>query len=395
MTTESAREKIISDILKKITRNEHLREFGITKEEIPCTGINYTAAIYLITIKSKEKGEIALFAKIAKASDAERKAMHLTEMYRRERFVYLELVKIYNDLQNKYKVPIEHRYTFPKHYASSPTLMEEAVILENLSAKGFYTPDRFEPMDWIFASRAVRKLANFHALSYVMQRENPKLFDKLIKTKEEYMYTKGRPAPEIILKYTKDRINTAMEGLSDEHAERFKAFLKKKEPNAGLMEQHSLQRRPCLIHGDYKHTNLMIRSENGKLAELCPVDYQMVHYGSPINDLMYFIFTGSDEAFRDRYYKEIFEHYYNCLSESLGHFNFNVKDIYPRQEFDEDVKERTIYGLYLGLFILPYMLAQKKPDFNKKADEIIIDSGIQYRDRFSGVVNTFVKWGYL
>lgn len=261
MTSKSARKNILTTILRKIADDHGMHDCEIEKEEIPCTGKNYTAAIYVIRIQDRERGALELFAKVAKANESERKAMQISEMYRRERFVYLELVKIYDDLQDKYRVSPGDRYNFVKFYAANAEPMEETVVLDNLSPKGYHTPDRFEPMDWLFASKAVVQLAKFHALSFVFEREDPKLFDKLIKSRGEYIYTKCRPPPELFQKYMKDRVNAAMEGLSEDNLARFTAFVKKYDPNRGHQDQHKLQRRPCFVHGDYKHTNLMTKFE--------------------------------------------------------------------------------------------------------------------------------------
>lgn len=87
--------------------------------------------------------------------------------------------------------------------------------------------------------------------------------------------------------------------------------------------------------------------------------------------------------------------FYRSFAKALACFSLKAKDIYPRDKFDADLKERTIYGFYIGLFILPYMLAESKPDFSHNVDKLVIDSGAEYRERFNGIVNDFVKWGYL
>lgn len=275
MTSKGAREKIISSILRKIADENGIKDYVVVKEEIPCTGKNYTAAIYLIKLCVKERVVLDLFAKVVKANESERKAMQISEMYRRERFVYLELVKIYNDLQDKYGLMKEDRYNFVRFYAANAEPMEETVVLENLSSKGYHSPDRFEPMDWIFASKSVAQLAKFHALSFIFERENPKLFEAVIKSRGEFIYTKCRPPPDLYEKYTKDRVNAAMEGLSLENAERFKEFLLKNDPNRGHQDQHKLQSRPCFVHGDYKHTNLMTKYQvstfQGKSSEILKI----------------------------------------------------------------------------------------------------------------------------
>ena len=69
------------------------------------------------------------------------------------------------------------------------------------------------------------------------------------------------------------------------------------------------------------------------------MDYQTVHAGNPVADLLYFIFLGSDEEFRKENFNKLLDHYYKNLEEALERFSIDALEVYPRNKFDDDVKE--------------------------------------------------------
>lgn len=129
--------------------------------------------------------------------------------------------------------------------------------------------------------------------------------------------------------------------------------------------------------------------------DLIPVDYQRASYGSPITDILYFVFTGTDEEFRANYFELIFEHYYESLTDYLKLLDLNVQDIYPKEEYDLDIKEQMLYGFLVSFFFLPFILTEEKPDLDKSLNEFSMNTSETYFERFNGIVNDYAKWGYL
>ncbi|XP_047997331.1 uncharacterized protein LOC125234952 [Leguminivora glycinivorella] len=82
-----------------------------------------------------------------------------------------------------------------------------------------------------------------------------------------------------------------------------------------------------LVHGDYRPSNLMHRRHNGKL-EIVPLDFQTIRTGHQLSDLLYFVFSGSDEKFQRLYYQRIMEHYYEQLAFALKQLQVDVENVY-------------------------------------------------------------------
>jgi hypothetical protein len=69
------------------------------------------------------------------------------------------------------------------------------------------------------------------------------------------------------------------------------------------------------------------------------IDYQTYHIGTVINDLMYFIFTGSDAEFRRQHYQQLLDHYYEQLRLALSRVHLDPDEVFPREDFDYELKE--------------------------------------------------------
>lgn len=74
-------------------------------------------------------------------------------------------------------------------------------------------------------------------------------------------------------------------------------------------------------------------------VQVIPVDLQTLRVGCGLSDFMYFVYTGSDGAFREQYYDQLVEHYYEQLCYQLRALDLNPDKVYPREDFDYELKE--------------------------------------------------------
>lgn len=77
-------------------------------------------------------------------------------------------------------------------------------------------------------------------------------------------------------------------------------------------------------------------------VEIKVLDLQTMQGSSPIIDLLYFIFTGSDGQFRAQYYEKLLDLYYTELQEALKRFHLDPEEVYSRAEFEKDWQEVNI-----------------------------------------------------
>ncbi|CAG9564305.1 unnamed protein product [Danaus chrysippus] len=324
-------EEMLNDCLKKIAIDQNYENYEITIKAISSGGANYTSALYLATIQAPGKDDLKLFAKIAAIGEKIR-SVSPYKLYETESLFYNYILKKYKELEERNNVPAEYRFATPKYYGGSDEYLKEVYVFEDLTSKGFTTYDRFKSIDWEYTSKCLENLARFHALSIAFSQSEPEEFENL-------NITKDHRESEEALGFIRDVIANALTVTREENRDRLSKFMYGLVENKEVKKFYRSYKRPVIGHGDYRPSNMMHRKHNGKL-ELISVDYQMLQLGNPIVDILYFIFNGSDKKFRDEYFKQSFDHYYEELSKALKRLHLDPEQLYSREDFDFEVKTR-------------------------------------------------------
>uniref|UniRef100_A0A2A4J644 CHK kinase-like domain-containing protein n=1 Tax=Heliothis virescens TaxID=7102 RepID=A0A2A4J644_HELVI len=386
-------EEPLRKFLNKIADEHNYKNPEIIINNISSGGANYTSELYTATIKENNKEDLNLFGKVAAIGEQFRNIAN-ADVFDNEKFAYTKLLKIYAALEEKHGVPEEHRLPVVKFYGFDDSAQnQETMVLENLLVQGYEPFDRFKSYDWEYASAAVTECAKFHALSFAFQKEDP----------EEYQKTLGRAQlnwEEIgIEAVLKKSTLLALEAVRPEHKRSLEKFMSRDIQELFLDFFNPIS-ATVIIHGDYRGSNLMHRLRKDGKVDIKILDLQTLQGGSPITDLLYFIFTGSDEQFRARYFDRLVEHYYSQLSAAMRRLHLNPHELYSKKDFDEEFKLKLQFGLPFSVFSLPIMTvaAEDAP----KVDESLSfdDFGLEktndlYKVRINGVVDDFVRWGIL
>lgn len=138
--------------------------------------------------------------------------------------------------------------------------------------------------------------------------------------------------------------------------------------------------------------------QDGEITEVMPVDYQIIHYGCPTNDIFYFIFGATDQQFRKDHFEHIKNMYHETLKKFLTYFDMDVEDYFPKKIFEKLCRERIEYGLMTAISFLPIILASEDqiPDFSKDCPATVeFKADKRIKHRLEGVVDDFVQWGFL
>uniref|UniRef100_A0A2A4JJH8 CHK kinase-like domain-containing protein n=1 Tax=Heliothis virescens TaxID=7102 RepID=A0A2A4JJH8_HELVI len=380
-------------LLNNIADEHNYKNPEIIINNISSGGANYSSKLYTATIKEKNKEDLNLFGKVAAVGGQLRNKAD-ADVYDTEKFAYTKLMKIYAALEEKHGVPEEHRLPVVKFYGFDDSAQnQETMVLENLLVQGYEPFDRFKSYDWEYASAAVTECAKFHALSFAFQKDDP----------EEFQKTLGRPKPNWvdmgIEALLKKATSVALKVVRPEHKRSLEKFMSR-DIQELFLDFYNPIRATVIIHGDYRGSNLMHRVRKDGKVDIKILDLQTLQAGSPITDLIYFIFMGSDEQFRARYFDQLVEHYYSQLSAAMRRLHLNPHELFPKKDFDEEFKLKLQYGLTFSVFGLPIVTvtAEDAP----KVDESLSfdDLGIEktndlYNVRINGVVDDFVRWGIL
>ncbi|XP_053615059.1 uncharacterized protein LOC128677917 [Plodia interpunctella] len=386
-------EKPFRNIIEKIAREYNYNDYSIKVTPISSGGSNYTSVLYTGTISAPDKEDLQLFAKTAAFGAKLREEAPVT-LFDTERFAYEELAKLFSKIEDKHKIPEEDRLILSKYYGSNSNVFEETIVLENLCEKGYTLHDRLKSVDWPYASKAVEVLAKFHALSMCLAEKYPDTFKRYcehLKSSLESLAINFSKGFELFLPYSIEEVN-------DKNKEKLKAFFNKEDNT--IESQFKPVRRTVFAHGDYRPSNLMHRNNEDGSVDVIPVDLQTVMPSSGVIDLLYFIFTGTDGAFRQQYYSRLVDHYYASISRMLRAYGLNPDKVYPREDFDFELQERLPYGLIAAAFVLPIVTVEVADAPTLGNDELDLASlkiktGKAFPERINDVVEDFVAWGRL
>lgn len=133
---------------------------------------------------------------------------------------------------------------------------------------------------------------------------------------------------------------------------------------------------------------------------MVPIDFQIMHFGNPILDFFYLIFWGTDQEFRRKHMTNLKELYFDSLKNFLEYFNLDVEEVFPRVEFEKQYKEKIDFGIMISTFYLPFLfpVVNELPDLTEARDaEDLSPVSIEpkFQERFRGIINDFIEWGYL
>ncbi|CAK1585895.1 unnamed protein product [Parnassius mnemosyne] len=391
----SNREKLPANLLKalnRIAQKEGYLSHEIFNRTISTEGGNYLAVLYEVDIKGKTcegEKETNIFIKYI-ISDEHMNIVDISELYFKELFFYRDMSEIFTELQIEAGVPLEERYKVVKSYSESST---EAIILQNVAKEGFATFYRMDVMPLKFAEMAVQQLARFHGLSFVTQQKRPEYFERKIKTlKQSFQLNDNFKA------FCRNMFNYSVEGLDVEVRNKLEQALPELLENYIKYLNGDKMKVKCLCHGDYRMNNILMKIKEGEVTEVIPVDYQLLNYGTPITDFIYFVFGATDKEFRRNHLKHLKDMYFETMDNFLKYFEIDIDSVYPRKEFERDYVECLDYGLQVVLFIIPFVftLESDVPDLSKtEITDVKLNLDHRYYERLQGVVDDMTEYGKL
>ncbi|KPI97153.1 hypothetical protein RR46_09060 [Papilio xuthus] len=382
----------LKEAIIRIIKKEGYERCKIAKRIISSKGGNFLGTLYEVDINGTTKGgykETNLFIKEAKVLKKIR-IISIENVYSNEVFFYNELANIIFDLQNKANVPENDKFKLPKGYNES---YEKAIILENLARKGFEIYDRKYGMSLKLAELTVEQLAKFHGMSFVIENKDSKYYDKSIKCRKQQMIFDADW--NVFITNVCSKIIDVLE--NDILKDKVKKLVPKMQSK---LQEYMLDSSPVdvLCHGDYKPQNIMMKKINGDIIEVMALDYQLIYYGCPINDLLFFIFSGTDREFRKKYMNHLKSLYHESLKKFLEHFKIDVEHVFSRKQFEQTFKDRLEYGLLAGVYMSYFQFVREDDvvHFGEMAlSELDINPCDGYKNWIRGLIDDFIEWGYL
>ncbi|KAE8749406.1 EcKinase 10 [Frankliniella occidentalis] len=221
---------------------------------------------------------------------------------------YRLLVPALEALQAELRVPEAERIRcFPRLFGArngggkDPDVVDDdaILVLEDLCAAGYRSGDRNTGMDLDHCRLALRELAHLHALGIVMRRLRPEVFS-------------GRAFQATCAHFMHDRMDVYKEETSNFENNSVELVLQEVPEVLTLLDEDALRKGVAtlssrdtstrkepfytVVHNDFWVNNMMFAYDDasGRPDRLKMVDFQLTEIGSPVRDLLFFIYSSAD-----------------------------------------------------------------------------------------------------
>ncbi|KAK9300138.1 hypothetical protein QLX08_007063 [Tetragonisca angustula] len=397
----------IEPVLRQRIGNHMIIENFSSKSLLP-PGENYGSTIFSVEVELKNKNtekkeNLHLIAKMCPPTEYQRQIFNSSRTFMKEIFMYDTILPAYNKLELECGLKKNEIFEIlPKFYGSRLSLKpdgdfdDDAVIfMENLKVEGYYNGDRALGYDLEHAEEAVKALARFHALGMAMKQKRPGIFEVF------KMYAKPLQNPEM---NTDNLFVTVFDQIKKDpelnpYYERCERVLSELKPE-DIWSDSFREPWTTIIHSDFWVNNMMFRrSEKGKINGIKFVDFQIYLYGSPMRDLIFFLYSSVKNDTTEEQVEDLMDLYYETLVNTLNKMKCNT-DKFTKEGFkakmDEDGEREFIHVAFMIKMLTLDTKEIDDFDVNKMHSVVVEHTGNQlFQERLRRLVLCFVKRNWI
>ncbi|KAK5642398.1 hypothetical protein RI129_008565 [Pyrocoelia pectoralis] len=377
-------------------------------------GNNFLGLISEVTVSKKKEDHqhdtSYIILKTAPQEEYNRKVFPIRDIYQREIFTYNDILSEFLKIQVEKKLTAGFQ-TFPKIYLTSSDNLQEALLMENMKKKGFKHINHRVGIDYPHALLVMKELGKFHALSYAMRDQKPKIFNEWADDCAECFFSNNYwsdLAIKAISKLTKDVINSFPPNEHEEERkalEKFVNILPTVYKNIFVIKEDD-RKYAVINHGDLEIRNLLFKyGDFGNTeipTELSMLDWQLARFASPALDILFFIFVCTDKGLREHYYMQLIESYYQSLSDFLEKLGSDPKTALPYEVLLQHLEKFAGFGLFTAIWFNATNLKESDdvPDYySTDCDDVLVTMMTTvpkrgYLQRTRDVVTDMIKYGY-
>lgn len=239
--------------IKSIIEKERYTKYDIVVQRANTLGNNFLGELYVIDITGEAaegKKNTNIFVK-ERIPQKNFKLLPINRVYLKEAFIYNDLSHIFTSLQDEANVPRGERFRIANSYEETNSNL---IILENLSKKGFRIYEKTEVVTIKYAQLAIKEMAKFHALNFVVQEKMPEYFNNKIKSlKSLFVFDEDW---EDLIRSICVHVASLYDTDVKKRIENYSSTLIEKLPKY-YNDQSNVIR--TLNHGDFKKNNLLVR----------------------------------------------------------------------------------------------------------------------------------------
>lgn len=256
MSNASFSEEYTKEILHHIAINLKLITWKHSVQHFENIGQNYFGVIMPVTLSGIDNNNTPcssqVVLKLAPTDERFRVSGAVTIMFRREVFVYTELLNIYEIMQDV-SMP---KFYIPTLYFARDEYCKEVIAMRDMREAGFkpYTHKTFLDLDHV--AIALESLARFHALSFVLKEHVHVIYDKVSKVCVPLTENSNKRFMDIMI----DRITKASSKFKGTE---YQPLLDNLKVNCGKLfdKAVTMAKGTCICHGDIWKENILFMYE--------------------------------------------------------------------------------------------------------------------------------------
>lgn len=287
------------------------------------------------------------------------------------------------------------------YFSDKDTREEDIIVLRNLQKENYKLAKSRTALSLEHILLALRKLAKFHACSYVMKSldratfmaklNSLKLTKAWIHDPSNPVYNHFRESSKRALSYI-DEIPEYKDKLSN-----FKHFYDNLETNIPKIYEPN-EKMSVLVHGDFNRNNMFFKYETITISDKTetfqndqnvktdrnetneipgapltetPVDVKFfdwadIIYASPVLDLGFFLFMNTSQQMRLTHWDTFLRTYHDTIRKESSKFE-NVS-IPSYEDVCEEFKFNSMLSFMVCSFFLPMMMEEKRKDRSEWTD---------------------------
>lgn len=325
-------------------------------------GDNYCSGIVRMKFdyqKDEEIGQSSVILKIPSLSENYKKVDPLG-FYQHEVYVYETfLPKLYDLWDGARFTPICHAAT-----------TTQALVLEDLKARGYRTCDRKQQLDLDHCRAALVTLAKYHGLTVkYIRNSNHTHEDTLPQLSNKYspsLMAFGQLLYDSFLNLAKAAAPESTHHKLCEYKDKLKEIWQ------SILRTTDDRTKFCVIaHGDFWTNNILFEhDDHGRVRDTKMIDWQVSRKTSPVLDLIYFFVSSVQFEVFATHRDTVLNLYVDTLNETLTRLECNCQ--YTRTDLDKDLDEyKVLFPFFVSCTLQIIMTERDSPVFDTAESSVI------------------------
>lgn len=251
----------IQEELLAIIRKENIKDYKIKVDCCTSKGANLTGQLLAIDVTGSNNKSLHLICKSMPKDKAFCEMLRMDLMFNKERFVYKQLMPLYENFQKDKNILDKDRFqNYPKCYSFT----DKNLIMKDLREDYSLSRD----MDYQHAKLTLQTIAKFHALGLAIKHQMPEEFKKYCKDLGKDLFAK--PVHKASYDFFNTTLQSAKEAINNDKdvlKEKLDAIIKTVQdllPN--VVDGANAEPYATFTHGNFRMDNMLFQYDKVSLC---------------------------------------------------------------------------------------------------------------------------------